>query len=155
KLAPGEYLVAKRGSMSFQPRRYWDVPLHGEIDRTRRASCAQIIEGLRVAVAQRLVSDVPLGAFLSGGVDSSAVVAMMRDIGVEHLLTCSIGFREREFDESSFASKVACEKATDHKTEVVEASDYGLLERLAGMYDEPFADSSAIPTYRVCELARK
>jgi len=106
-------------------------------------------------VRKRLISDVPLGAFLSGGIDSSAVVAMMREIGTNQLLTCSIGFREPRYDESAYASLVAKAKQTDHRTEMVEASDYSLLDKLAGIYDEPYADSSAIPTYRVCELARK
>ncbi|HEY8507088.1 MAG TPA: asparagine synthase-related protein, partial [Steroidobacteraceae bacterium] len=110
---------------------------------------------LQEAVRKRLMSDVPLGAFLSGGIDSSAVVAMMREIGVSRILTCSIGFQESRYDESEYASMVAEAKQTDHKTEIVEASDYSLLDKLVDIYDEPYADSSAIPTYRVCELARK
>jgi asparagine synthase (glutamine-hydrolysing) len=92
---------------------------------------------------------------LSGGIDSSAVVAMMRELGASKILTCSIGFREPQYDESEYARMVAEAKQTDHKSEIVEASDYSLLEKLVGIYDEPYADSSAIPTYRVCELARK
>jgi asparagine synthase (glutamine-hydrolysing) len=98
---------------------------------------------------------VPLGAFLSGGIDSSAVVAMMRELGTEHLLTCSIGFKEPEYDESRYAQLVAGHLHTDHKSETVAAADFGLLDGLVDIYDEPFADSSAIPTYRVCELARR
>jgi asparagine synthase (glutamine-hydrolysing) len=156
KLAPGERLVVRRGDARLGPERYWDVPLDGPapadaVDGWEGA----IVAGLRESVSRRLVSDVPLGAFLSGGIDSSAVVAMMREIGVDHLLTCSIGFDEPQFDESEFADRVARDKATDHKSEIVQASDYGLLAQLPDVYDEPFADSSAIPTYRVCELARK
>jgi asparagine synthase (glutamine-hydrolysing) len=110
---------------------------------------------LKEAVRKRLVSDVPLGAFLSGGIDSSAVVAMMREIGAGHILTCSIGFDEPRYDESSYARMVAEAKHTDHKAEIVATSDYSLVDRLVGIYDEPYADSSAIPTYRVCELARR
>jgi asparagine synthase (glutamine-hydrolysing) len=110
---------------------------------------------LRRSVELRLMSDVPLGAFLSGGVDSSAVVAMMREIGSNRILTCSIGFNEPQYDESHYAALVAAQKQTDHKAEVVAASDYGLLDQLVDIYDEPYADSSAIPTYRVCELARR
>ena len=112
-------------------------------------------EELKAAVDRRLIADVPLGAFLSGGIDSSAVVAMMRELNPGNLLTCSIGFSEKRYDESRFARMVAEQKQTDHQAEVVEASDYGLLDRLVDLYDEPYADSSAIPTYRVCELARK
>ena len=152
KLAPGHRATLVRGGgATFE--RYWDVPL----DEAPLAGgdVHGVVEGLSSAVTSRLVSDVPLGAFLSGGIDSSAVVAMMRESNVSHLLTCSIGFDEPRYDESRFARIVASEKNTDHKSEVVETSDYDLLDRLAGLYDEPFADSSAIPTYRVCELARK
>jgi len=157
KLEPGAFLLAQRGTGQLQPVRYWDVPLFGE--HTRAGTVAQweqeLRERLQEAVRKRLVSDVPLGAFLSGGIDSSAVVAMMREIGTDHLLTCSIGFSEPRYDESAYARMVAEAKQTDHKTEVVEASDYGLLDKLVGIYDEPYADSSAIPTYRVCQLARR
>ena len=114
-----------------------------------------VAAALKESVARRLVADVPLGAFLSGGIDSGAVVAMMREIGVAHLLTCSIGFSESRYDESTYAQLVAEQKHTDHRVETVDASDYSLLEQLPSIYDEPFADSSAIPTYRVCKLARK
>jgi asparagine synthase (glutamine-hydrolysing) len=157
KLEPGHYLCLKRGESNRKPVQYWDVPLFGDRHPGEPADRwePELRERLKKAVQLRLVSDVPLGAFLSGGIDSSAVVAMMREIGTEHLLTCSIGFSEPQYDESEFARKVAEDKHTDHKTEVVEASDYGLLEKLVGLYDEPFADSSAIPTYRVCQLARR
>jgi asparagine synthase (glutamine-hydrolysing) len=156
KLEPGYFIVAKRGSATVVPRRYWDVPLYGSVAGHVPDDCAEVVaSALKDAVQRRLVADVPLGAFLSGGIDSSAVVAMMREIGVDHLLTCSIGFNEAQYDESRYAQLVANEKRTDHKVEIVEASDYGLLDQLASIYDEPFADSSAIPTYRVCQLARK
>jgi asparagine synthase (glutamine-hydrolysing) len=133
------------------------VPLHlaGSSALDASAREAELRDRLKEAVRLRLVSDVPLGSFLSGGMDSSAVVAMMRELGTEHLLTCSIGFSEKRYDESQYAELVARAKRTDHRVEVVEASDYGLFDKLVEMYDEPFADSSAIPTYRVCELARK
>jgi asparagine synthase (glutamine-hydrolysing) len=106
-------------------------------------------------VNRRLVADVPLGAFLSGGIDSSAIVSMMRELGTNDILTCSIGFKESRYDESRYADIVARQKHTNHKKEMVEAADYGLLDKLIDIYDEPYADSSAIPTYRVCELARR
>ncbi|HEU4619931.1 MAG TPA: XrtA/PEP-CTERM system amidotransferase [Gammaproteobacteria bacterium] len=157
KLAPGHCLTFRRGRARPVPRRYWDVPLEvsGSAALEAERMEAELRERLEEAVRLRLVSDVPLGSFLSGGIDSSAVVAMMREIGTPHLLTCSIGFREPRYDESAYARLVAEAKQTDHRTEVVEASDYGLLAKLVGLYDEPFADSSAIPTYRVCELARR
>ena len=157
KLEPGAYLCARRGEGKLMPVRYWEVPLAG--DRAAPGPRAnwegELRERLREAVRKRLVSDVPLGAFLSGGIDSSAVVAMMREIGAGRILTCSIGFKEPRYDESAYAQLVAQAKNTDHKTEVVEASDYDLLSKLVDLYDEPYADSSAIPTYRVCQLARR
>lgn len=156
KLPPGCCIEVRRGGR-VQPRQYWDVPLMGErmpaVEAARYGEALR--EQLREAVRLRLVSDVPLGAFLSGGIDSSAVVAMMREIGAGHILTCSIGFDEPRFDETRYARMVAEAKGTDHKAEMVQATDYSLLERLVDIYDEPYADSSAIPTYRVCELARR
>ena len=157
KLEPGAYLCIRRGDTKVVPVRYWDVPLMGERapSEPRERWEEELRARLQEAVRKRLVSDVPLGAFLSGGIDSSAVVAMMREIGAGHILTCSIGFKEPRYDESMYARAVAEAKKTDHRAETVEASDYGLLDKLVGIYDEPYADSSAIPTYRVCQLARR
>ena len=157
KLEPGAYICMKRGDSHVKPVRYWDVPLDGEpaLEQPAAAWEEELRARLKEAVRKRLVSDVPLGAFLSGGIDSSAVVAMMREIGAGHILTCSIGFDEPRYDESSYARMVAEAKHTDHKAEIVATSDYSLVDRLVGIYDEPYADSSAIPTYRVCELARR
>jgi len=157
KLEPGTFLCAKRGKAIPEPQQYWDVPLHQNSDprATAETSTEELRENLKASVSRRLVADVPLGAFLSGGIDSSAVVAMMRELDTESILTCSIGFKEKRYDESRFADIVAKAKNTDHKSEIVQASDYGLLDKLVSLYDEPYADSSAIPTYRVCELARK
>jgi len=157
KLEPGTFLRVRRGKPLPEPVRYWDVPLdqasspQGSFERTAE----ELREHLKASVDRRLVADVPLGAFLSGGIDSSAVVAMMRELDTESILTCSIGFKEKRYDESQFADMVARAKRTDHKSEIVETSDYDLLDKLVSLYDEPYADSSAIPTYRVCELARK
>lgn len=157
KLPPGHCWRIERGRPVGSSRAYWDVPLEGgpRAERPAAEMEAELRDRLQEAVRKRLVSDVPLGAFLSGGIDSSAVVAMMREIGSSRILTCSIGFTEAEFDESRFAKMVADAKGTDHRTETVEATDYDVLDKLAAAYDEPFADSSAIPTYRVCQLARR
>ena len=158
KLEPGAYLLVEPGVHSVQQTRYWDVPLAGERDPKLPESEweSELCARLQEAVRKRLVADVPLGAFLSGGIDSSAVVAMMRAIDPKgRILTCSIGFKEPRYDESRFARQIAEEKRTDHREEVVTASDYDLLDTLVDVYDEPYADSSAIPTYRVCELARR
>ncbi|MFW6259246.1 MAG: asparagine synthase-related protein, partial [Halochromatium sp.] len=116
---------------------------------------ATIAPDLREAVQVRQVAEVPLGAFLSGGVDSSAVVAMMAGLTREPVRTCSIGFADPAYDESRYAQQVAQRYATNHYQEQVDSDDFALLDRLGELYDEPFADSSALPTYRVCELARR
>ncbi len=102
-----------------------------------------------------MISEVPLGAFLSGGVDSSAVVAIMAGLSASPVNTCSIGFSDPAFNESEFAKMVADRYHTNHHLDIVESDDFDLIDTLARLYDEPYADSSAIPTYRVCQLARK
>jgi asparagine synthase (glutamine-hydrolysing) len=102
-----------------------------------------------------MISEVPLGAFLSGGVDSSAVVATMARVSREPVNTCSIAFDDPAFDESRFARMVAERYGTRHFVDTVASDDFDLVDELARVYDEPYADSSAIPTYRVCQLARK
>jgi asparagine synthase (glutamine-hydrolysing) len=155
KLSPGFTLLQKVGAPLAQPKQYWDVPfkLHGAM--SEQDAQEELVTRLREAVKIRLVAEVPLGAFLSGGVDSSAVVAMMAGLNEGPVHTCSIAFNDKAYDESEYASQVAGQYRTDHYTETVDTDDYGLLDTLAGLYDEPFADSSAIPTYRVCQLARK
>ncbi|MCZ6772931.1 MAG: amidotransferase 1, exosortase A system-associated, partial [Proteobacteria bacterium] len=157
KLEAGTMLQIRRGQALPAPRRYWDVPLDRPPAQQGlpEETYAEVREGLQASVNRRLVADVPLGAFLSGGVDSSAIVSMMRELGTNDILTCSIGFKESRYDESRYADIVARQKHTNHKKEMVEAADYGLLDKLIDIYDEPYADSSAIPTYRVCELARR
>ena len=103
----------------------------------------------------RLVSEVPLGAFLSGGVDSSAVVAMMAGLQDDPVNTCAIGFDVAQFNETDYAATVAERYHTKHFQQTVGSDDFGLLDELAALYDEPYADSSAILTYRVCQLARE
>lgn len=155
KLAPGCTLSLKRGGPSSQPVQYWDVPFKTAGPITEDEAREELIRQLRESVKLRLIADVPLGAFLSGGVDSSAVVAMMAGISAEPVATCSISFGDAAFNESAYAQAVAQKFATRHHVEQVDPDDFSLLDRLATLYDEPYADSSAIPTYRVCELARK
>jgi asparagine synthase (glutamine-hydrolysing) len=114
-----------------------------------------LTERFRDAVGCRMISEVPLGAFLSGGVDSSGVVAMMAGLSEEPVNTCSISFGDPAFDETSHAATVAQRYATNHRIGHVDPDKFDLIDDLAGLYDEPFADSSAMPTYRVCELARR
>lgn len=155
KLGAGETLRLVRGKGLPAPQRYWDVSF---ADRTRAKPEAleeELVALMRDAVRSRMVSDVPLGAFLSGGVDSSSVVALMAENSRQAVKTCTIGFDVASLDETAFADRVARRFATDHRTRVVSPDDYGLIDTLAYHFDEPFADASALPTYRVCELARE
>ncbi|HTP45705.1 MAG TPA: XrtA/PEP-CTERM system amidotransferase [Casimicrobiaceae bacterium] len=155
KLPPGCTLSVKRGAALPQPREYWDVPFKPGSALTLQAAQDELIERLREAVRIRLVSEVPLGAFLSGGVDSSAVVAMMAGCSTDPVNTCSISFGDPAFNEAAYARDVAERYRTRHFVERVDTDDFDLLDTLAEIYDEPFADSSAIPTFRLCQLARK
>ncbi len=155
KLPPGCTLCLRRGMAFPEPREYWDVPFKLGPLLSPQAAQEELIERLREAVNVRLVAEVPLGAFLSGGVDSSAVVAMMAGCSSDPVNTCSISFGDPAFNEAAYAQKVAERYHTRHRVERVDTDDFGLLDTLADLYDEPFADSSAIPTYRLCELARK
>jgi len=155
KLPPGHTLTVRRGAPLAAPREYWDVRFTLDNPIGSRDAQAELVERLKESVRLRMISDVPLGAFLSGGVDSSAVVAMMAGLSDGPVNTCSIGFREPAFDESKYAREVAERYRTRHFVEQVDSDEFGLVDVLAKTYDEPYADSSAIPTYRVCQLARK
>ena len=155
KLAPGCTLTYKRGNASALQVQYWDVPFKPSSHIDLHEAGDELLRRLREAVQLRLISEVPLGAFLSGGVDSSAVVATMAGLMAEPVVTCSIGFGEAAFNESAYAQRVAEQYRTAHHLEQVDPDDISLVDRLARVYDEPYADSSAIPTYRVCELAKK
>jgi asparagine synthase (glutamine-hydrolysing) len=155
KLSPGHSILLKVGARDVQPQRWWDLAFKQAPARPEAEVAEELIERLREAVHSQMESEVPLGAFLSGGVDSSAVVAMMASGGNEGVTTCSIGFNDPEFDETQYATQVAQRYRTHHHAQIVDKDDYGLIDTLAHLYDEPFADSSAIPTYRVCQLARR
>ena len=155
KLPPAHYLLLEQGGPAPRPVRYWDI----SFEPRQRGSDDDLAEELRARLAaatgSRLVADVEVAAFLSGGVDSSTVVAMMARQMKVPVRTLSIGFDEAGFDETSHARAVAERYGTQHHERIVTADDYGMIGTLARSFDEPFADASAIPTYRVCELARE
>ncbi len=155
KLPPGHWLTWCAGEPAPVARQYWDVPFKVDTQLSEGEASAKLRTLLDEAVASQMIADVPLGAFLSGGVDSSAVVASMSRIAPDPVNTCSIGFDHSGFDETAYARQVAQHLKTKHFEERVSSQDYDLLDMLAGIYDEPFADSSALPTWRVCQLARK
>jgi asparagine synthase (glutamine-hydrolysing) len=153
KIRPGHYLVVKPGGM--REICYWDIVFGAVEERTEEAWAERVRHELCEATRIRLLSDVPLGAFLSGGVDSSSIVAMMSRLQRRPVTTCSIGFDEEEYNEAEFARRVANVFRTDHHDRVVHARALDILDRLVWHYDEPFADSSAIPTYYVSKIARE
>jgi asparagine synthase (glutamine-hydrolysing) len=154
KVPPGHVLVVRRGRPVPPPQPYWDIAFKDGGATDEKAVADELIERLREAVKIRLISEVPLGAFLSGGVDSSSVVAMMAETA-EDVKSFSIGFTQAAYDESAYAERVAQQYRTHHHSRIVDADDFALVSRLARIYDEPFADSSAIPTFRVSALARE
>lgn len=154
-LPPGHVLRFRVGEGDATPRSYWDVDLEARNNGSEEELVELLRERLADAVRLRLIADVPLGAFLSGGVDSSAVVSLMSKALPDAVRTCSIGFDDPAFDETPYARQVARHIGTDHDERIVHAAGYEMFERLAEVYDAPFADSSALPTYAVCELARR
>src|SRR5688572_5942651 len=157
KLAAGHYRLLRHDAPPASQQRWWDVSFKERRRRGRslRDLEAELLHHLREAVTSRMIADVPLGAFLSGGVDSSTVVALMAEASRNPVRTCSIGFDVAALDETSHAAKVAELFGTDHETRVVSADQFGAIDTLAAMFDEPFADASALPTWRVCQLARE
>jgi asparagine synthase (glutamine-hydrolysing) len=155
KLNPGHTLTVKQGQSELRPNEYWDIPFTPVPYSSEQELEEELIQRLREAVDIRMVAEVPLGAFLSGGVDSSAVVAMMAGLQKEPVNTCSIGFDVKGYDESIHAQEVAEQFNTRHHVNIVDPNDFDLIDQLALLYDEPFADSSALPTYRVCQLAKQ
>ncbi|MDS4068017.1 MAG: amidotransferase 1, exosortase A system-associated [Candidatus Competibacter sp.] len=156
KLPPAHTLTVRRGGRSLPAsREYWDVRFTLDNPITEPEAREELLARLRESVKLRLIAEVPLGAFLSGGVDSSAVVATMARLSGDPVNTCSIAFTDPAFNESHFAQQVADRYRTRHFVDTVESDDFNLIDTLAWLYDEPYADSSAIPTYRVCQLARR
>ena len=155
KLPPGHSLLVRHGEALAEPREFWDVRFTLDNPVSAADAQAELVHRLKESVRLRMISEVPLGAFLSGGVDSSAVVAMMAGQSEGPVNTCSIAFDDPAFNESEFAQTVADRYRTNHRVETVKSDDFDLIDTLARLYDEPYADSSAIPTYRVCQLARK
>jgi len=153
KLPPAHYGIFKNGRLEVS--RYWQLRYLPKVDLTEGEAVERLLELLRDAVRLRLISDVPLGAFLSGGIDSSVVVALMAQLSKGPVNTFSIGFEEEEFDELRYARLVAERYGTRHEEFVVRPDALAILPKLVRHYGEPFADSSAIPTYYLSELTRR
>ncbi len=162
KLRPGYYLRIKAGQMSAEQTPYWSFETMVERSTRyryvggKKEAIDQLENLLKYAVKQRMVADVPLGAFLSGGVDSSTLVSLMQAQSARPVKTFTIGFHEPKFDESPFAKAVAKHLGTEHTEIYLSAADTeNIIPLLPNIYDEPFADSSQIPTYLVSRFARQ
>ncbi len=155
KLPAGHYQLLRHGAPPTAPVAWWDISFADRASGSADALGEELRDLLHQAVTSRMTADVPLGAFLSGGVDSSAVVAMMAGASADPVKTCSIGFDVAALDETAYADRIAAQFHTEHYRRTVDADDFAQVDRLAAMFDEPFADASALPTWRVCQLARE
>lgn len=153
KLPPAHYLQLTADG--FTVHEYWDLSFKRVSDAPEPILQNELATLLETVTRQRMISDVPLGAFLSGGVDSSGVVAMMANASATPVKTCTIGFDDERFNEAEFAREIAEQYHTEHHEFMVNQHVADTLEHIAGFFDEPFADPSLVPTYYVSELARK
>jgi asparagine synthase (glutamine-hydrolysing) len=154
KLPPGHLLEFENGRIKV--RQYWDLPQYSTHPPRSEEECLQEMEHrLAEAVRIRLISEVPLGALLSGGTDSSTIVALMARASSTPVKTFAIGFRDQEFNEAPYARMVAEKFGTDHHELIVEPDVFGTVETLTSSLEEPFGDSSMLPTYYVSQMARK
>ena len=152
RLEAGHFLTWTPGQGSADVRRYWDLPLDGERDSVTSQEILDLIDRV---VTDRLVADVPLGAFLSGGIDSTAVVTAMAAVSGDPVLACSVGFEEKSHDELELARATAARLNLVHHTEVLRPDPSVAIEHLPWFYDEPLADSSTVPTWLVSRMARE
>lgn len=152
KLPPAHYLLLADGKVKIQ--RYWRLAFTPKLELSEEEACAQIMNRLTEAVRLRMISDVPIGAFLSGGIDSSSIVALMAGLG-GRIKTFSIGFEESAYDETAYARSIARQFGTDHHEFVVRPEGQEILERMVWHYDEPFADPTALPTFYLCKMTRE
>ena len=153
KLEPGHFLIYKDGEINIE--QYWDIDFSKPLSNNADDIAGQLLSIISDSVKTRLISDVPLGAFLSGGIDSSAVVALMAKIKSEPVKTCTIGFNESKYDESGYAKDFARQNHTEHHEYNVKDEVASCIRKLVWHFDEPFADSSMVPTYHVSRLARE
>ena len=156
KLQPAHYLLLSfKNKPTIEIRKYWEIHFDPDYSKSESKWEEEIEECFSETVKLHMISDVPLGAFLSGGIDSSSVVAMMAKNSDRPVKTFSIGFKEQKFNELKYAREVAKKYCCEHHEQIVEPESIGLLSKLVNAYDEPFGDASAIPTYYVSQLARK
>ncbi len=158
KLSPGTMLIWEDGEL--ETRKYWDITskdygYESDSPVSEEDYEEGLLERLKEAVRLQLISDVPLGVFLSGGLDSSTIVALIREVSNNNIKTFSIGFEDKSYDELDFARSVAGQFETDHHELVVRMNPEEILPKLVYHFDEPFADFSAIPVYYLSEMTRR
>lgn len=152
KLKPGHFLTINKDGINVE--QYWDVTFKDQSTSSEEEISGGLLDIINTCTKQRMISDVPLGAFLSGGVDSSGIVALMAKNSEKPVVTCSIGFDSKKYDEIQYAKQVADQYHTTHHELTVKENVLDSLEHIAGFFDEPFADQSLVPTYFVSQLAR-
>ena len=155
KLKPAHYVTVSFDGKVSEQKKYWDVSYSKKQVKTKEEWLEATDEVLKNSVNAHLVSDVPFGAFLSGGIDSTLVVKYMSEVLPQKVKTFSIGFEEEEYNELKFSDQAAKVFGTEHHTQIIKPDALSLLPKLVKHYGEPFGDSSALPTYYVCELAKK
>lgn len=153
KLPPASYLTLQNGKVKIE--RYWSLEYLPKLQISEEEACGRLLELLKEAVKLRMISDVPLGAFLSGGIDSSAIVALMSQLSDKPVKTFSIGFEEAAYNELNFAQLIAQRFNTEHHEFIVRPKALEILPKLVRHYGEPYADSSAIPTFYVSSETRQ
>lgn len=159
KLEPGHCLTISTSTStsesSLVKKQYWDVSFASQTTESPDQVSKTLLDKITLSTEQRMISDVPLGAFLSGGVDSSGVVALMSKISPTPVTTCTIGFDSEKYDEVDYAKEVSDQFNTEHHEFTVRKTVEDNLENIAGFFDEPFSDPSLVPTFFVSELARQ
>ena len=153
KLPPAHFMIYEKGDIRIE--KYWELDFSRKIKLSDGECCDRILDLLEEATRIRMISDVPLGAFLSGGIDSSAVVYMMSKLSSRPVKTFSIGFEDKEYSELKFAKIIADRFGTEHKEYIVEPNAIEMLPKLVWHYNEPYADSSALPSYYVSKMTRQ
>src|ERR1043166_60265 len=153
KLPPAHTLTCDQHGVRI--RKYWDVRYEVNESLTEEEASGQLFDLLKSTVKEHLLSDVPLGAFLSGGVDSSTIVGLMQQVITGRLVTSSVGFEEEAYNEVPYARQMAARFSTEHHEHIVHADIEHMFPLIVWSFDEPFADSSAIPTYHVSKTARE
>ena len=153
KLDPGHFLIYKDGRIKIN--QYWDIDFSEPIHGNENDIAEQLLALITESVKTRLISDVPLGAFLSGGIDSSAVVSLMSKTMSEPVKTCTIGFDDQKHNEAIYAKEFSRQNRTEHYEYYVKEEVGDIIKKLVWHFDEPFADSSMVPTYHVSRIAKE